>query len=223
MNSFLLSLLSVFFVYQTQVVDLVLADRLLKASTLVRIKQVRPAVDGKPAKGVVGCSGTYVGPNLVLTAAHCFGDGNTKILNIWTRGYKERAKNAKLVSINTELDLALLEVSTGTVHSFVRVARKVPHVGEQVISVGSPFSLEFLLSEGIVAAPYFKSKRLDGQYLIHTGMINPGSSGGGAFNAMGELIGVNTMVIGGFFGWAGISVAVEQSIVSEFLRNYKAR
>ncbi len=47
-------------------------------------------------------------------------------------------------------------------------------------------------------------------------MCNPGSSGGGAFNESGELIGVNTMIVG-IFGWTGITLTVNTETVNEFL------
>jgi S1-C subfamily serine protease len=91
-------------------------------------------------------------------------------------------------------------------------------VGASLIVVGSPFSLEFLVSEGIVALSHRKDHEFHGTYIIHTAMINSGSSGGGLFNPAGELVGVNTMTMGGPFGWNGISMAVDIKTVREFLR-----
>jgi S1-C subfamily serine protease len=93
-----------------------------------------------------------------------------------------------------------------------------PRVGEDVYNVGSPYFLEFLISSGLISAIDLKVKGFMAHYFVSTAMINPGSSGGGAFNEAGELIGVNTMTIGGPFGWAGISLAVDLSTLKEFLR-----
>ena len=48
--------------------------------------------------------------------------------------------------------------------------------------------MEFLVSQGIVAQKEFTTREFKSSYIVHTAMINPGSSGGGgAFNDKGEL------------------------------------
>jgi S1-C subfamily serine protease len=121
-----------------------------------------------------------------------------------------------LVKLDPEHDLALLKVQNVKNHSYAKIAKSA-RVGEQIINVGSPIIFEFLVSEGIVAALHFKDKTFKSTYLITTAMINPGSSGGGAFNAAGELVGVNTMSVG-MFGWTGISMAVDIESIKGFLK-----
>ena len=61
-------------------------------------------------------------------------------------------------------------------------------VGERVYAVGSPKGLELSLSEGIVS-------QLRGgppPIIQTTAAVSPGSSGGGLFNAEGELVGITT-------------------------------
>ena len=62
-------------------------------------------------------------------------------------------------------------------------------VGEEVYAIGSPNGLENTLSEGIVSG----IREDNNITLIQTNAaISPGSSGGGLFDASGNLIGINT-------------------------------
>lgn len=207
-------LIASFFIPQTQTVDLDLANKVLNSSVLIRSKQYRMNEDMKIKYGLVGCSGTYISNDTVLTAAHCFAQSSVKI---WVRDYKGVSHEARIVKISPEHDLALLGVLKRSPHNVASIAKESP-IGAKVISIGSPFGFEFLISEGIVASNRYKMKEFKSHYLLHTGMINSGSSGGGAFDCRGDLVGVNTMTVGSPFGWAGISMAVDIQTIKEFLR-----
>lgn len=189
--------------------------QVLDTAVLIRAKQYRVNDYTQEVEFFgIGCSGTYISSNTVLTAGHCFSNAT---LEIWVRDPKQKTGvRAKLLKLDIDRDLALLEVN-GKPHQYAKLAKKA-HLGGQIINVGSPFRFEFLLSEGIIASLGVKIKEYKSTYLISTAMINSGSSGGGAFNEKGELIGVNTMTAGGAFGWAGISMAVDLPSIREFLK-----
>jgi len=69
-------------------------------------------------------------------------------------------------------------------------------VGEDVVAIGSPLSLESTVSNGIVSGMR-TAEDLGGKFLQVTAPISPGSSGGPLFNMMGEVIGITTMYIKG--------------------------
>jgi S1-C subfamily serine protease len=65
-------------------------------------------------------------------------------------------------------------------------------VGERVYTVGSPSGLENTLGEGIVSG----LRRGAGIDLVQmSAPISPGSSGGGLFDAAGNLIGITTFLL----------------------------
>jgi S1-C subfamily serine protease len=67
-------------------------------------------------------------------------------------------------------------------------------VGEKVYTLGSPVGLELTLSDGIISG---RRDVDDFHFVQTTAPISPGSSGGGLFDARGNLIGVTTLVLAG--------------------------
>jgi hypothetical protein len=67
-------------------------------------------------------------------------------------------------------------------------------VGEEVVAIGNPLSLESTVSNGIVSGIRFIEE--GGQkFLQTTAPISPGSSGGPLFNMTGQVVGITTLYI----------------------------
>jgi S1-C subfamily serine protease len=65
-------------------------------------------------------------------------------------------------------------------------------VGERAYSVGTPSGLEQTLGEGLISG----LREDKGIKLVQTSApISPGSSGGGLFDASGNLIGITTFML----------------------------
>ena len=69
-------------------------------------------------------------------------------------------------------------------------------VGQEVVAIGNPLSLESTVSNGIVSSVRSIDEK-GGKYLQITAPISPGSSGGPLFNMAGQVIGVTTMYLKG--------------------------
>ena len=70
-------------------------------------------------------------------------------------------------------------------------------VGEEVVAIGNPLSLESTVSNGIVSAVRTIETE-GGTFLQTTAPISPGSSGGPLFNMAGEVVGITTShLVGG--------------------------
>lgn len=100
-----------------------------------------------------------------------------------------RKQNATLTSANPKADRCIL-TSEAPLPKWVRVRPYADiKVGEQAYSIGAPKGLELTIAEGIVSA----KRVIDGERLLQTSApISSGSSGGGLFDAQGQLIGVTT-------------------------------
>jgi len=85
--------------------------------------------------------------------------------------------------------------------------------GQWAIAIGNPLGLNNTVTQGIVSAIGrsgsdigIQDKRLD--FIQTDAAINPGNSGGPLLNAQGEVIGVNTAIIGGAQG-LGFAIPIE--------------
>jgi serine protease Do len=87
-------------------------------------------------------------------------------------------------------------------------------VGDWVVAIGNPFGLASSVSLGIISA---KARNIQAgpydDFLQTDAAINPGNSGGPLFNMRGEVIGINTAIIGG----SGIGFAVPSNMAKALL------
>jgi serine protease Do len=97
---------------------------------------------------------------------------------------------ATIVKTDTELDLAILSISTLTELSYLEIVDVEYQIGEIVLACGTPISQEYpnSITLGIISNIY-------GNTIQHDASINIGNSGGPLFNLYGELIGINVSKI----------------------------
>jgi hypothetical protein len=69
-------------------------------------------------------------------------------------------------------------------------------VGDEIIAIGNPLSLESTVSNGIVSAIRTIGEE-GGRLLQITAPISPGSSGGPLFNMAGQVVGITTSIVKG--------------------------
>ena len=62
-------------------------------------------------------------------------------------------------------------------------------VGERAVTIGTPQGLELTVAEGIVSS---KRSQNDSKLIQTSAPISQGSSGGGLFDAQGQLLGITT-------------------------------
>ena len=133
-----------------------------------------------------------------------------------------RELEAELLGADADNDLAVLKVD-GKGLKPVRVGTTADlMIGETTIAVGNPFGLSNTVTTGIVSA---LQRTVQGEGRTYTDFIqtdaaiNPGNSGGALCNVLGELIGINTAIVGGA-NTIGFAIPVERvrRIVDDLLR-----
>jgi len=126
-------------------------------------------------------------------------------------------------SSNVETDLALLKItsqSSLTHATFLAPDREIA-AGQWVIAIGYAFNIggDPTVSQGIISAVDRSIQLEDGTILRDilqtTAAINSGNSGGPLVNLAGEVVGINTAVIGGA---ENVGFAISRSTVIAFVQ-----
>lgn len=97
-------------------------------------------------------------------------------------------------------DLAVLKIDTPDLDVMEWGNSDTTEVGEPVLAIGNPFGLAHTVTHGIISAKERYTPLPDGpavqEFLQTDAAINPGNSGGPLVNFKGELIGINTAILG---------------------------
>ena len=138
-----------------------------------------------------------------------------------------RLMKANVLSVNTDLDLALLKIeATGVKFNPIKiVSSKDILVGETIFAIGNPFGVGISLTSGIISAlPHDKlsAKVSMGSLIQVDAPINPGSSGGALIDADGNLIGITSSIFSKTGSFVGIGFAIPSDVVSLFIKRSSA-
>jgi serine protease Do/serine protease DegQ len=142
----------------------------------------------------------------VMTNAHVVKDAREVLVTL----KDNRRLPAKLVGADAGTDIAVLRVDPRNLTDVRFGDSDALQVGDYVIAIGNPFGLGQTATSGIVSALGRSGLSMEGyEHFIQTdASINPGNSGGALVNLKGELIGINTAIIGPSGGNVGIGFAV---------------
>ena len=139
-------------------------------------------------------SGVIIRPNIVATNCHVVDEGGTIAVykSDNRRADTDTAFSATIRHSDTDKDFCLLDVDG--LWGISATARKYDtlKIGETVYALGAPKGLDLSISSGLVS----QLRSIDGEQYIQTdAAISPGSSGGGLFDAEGNLVGIMTWKI----------------------------
>ena len=125
--------------------------------------------------------------------------------------------DAEVIGTDPRSDLAVLKIDAKRLPILELASEDDIKVGQWVLAIGSPFSLDFSVTAGIVSALGRSLPTETGDNyvpFIQTDVaINPGNSGGPLFNLDGEVIGVNSQIFTRSGGSIGLSFAIPVSVV----------
>ncbi|MGH8667605.1 MAG: Do family serine endopeptidase [Burkholderiales bacterium] len=146
----------------------------------------------------------------VMTNAHVVKDAREVLVTL----KDNRRLPAKLVGADPGTDIALVKVEPKNLVEARFGDSDALQVGDFVVAIGNPFGIGQTATSGIVSALGRSGLSMEGyEHFIQTdASINPGNSGGALVNLKGELIGINTAIIGPAGGNVGIGFAVPSFI-----------
>ena len=147
---------------------------------------------------------------IVVTNNHVIQDAE----DIFVRVNGDQEYKAKVLGADPLSDVAVLEIISD--HEFIPVKfgnSDKARIGDWVIAIGNPFGLGGTVTTGIISARNREiglSRYED--YIQTDASINVGNSGGPLFNLNGDVIGINTAILGS--GSIGIGFAIPSNSAS---------
>jgi len=128
-----------------------------------------------------------------------------------------RRLEASRVGDDRETDIAVIRVPPDGLATIPLGDSDKLEVGDFVVAIGNPFGIGQTVTLGIVSALRRTGLGIKGyeDFIQTDAPINPGNSGGALINLRGELIGINTAILGPTGGNIGIGFAIPVNMVRE--------
>jgi len=211
---------------EIQSVLVTLADRVKPAVVNIAPLSSASAKSGETPRGDRGPNNPGTGSGvivdkegLIVTNNHVVGDAKEVEVRL-----SDKSKFiGQVIGRDPDTDIAIVKITPTTDLPTVSFgdSSKV-RVGQWVMAVGNPFSLDRTVTLGVVSGLERDAVRLSRyEAFIQTdASINPGNSGGPLFNIKGEVIGINTAII----NYAqGIGFAIPSNMVQQVTGQLRVR
>ncbi len=157
--------------------------------------------DNSLGSGVIMDSQGYL-----LTNAHVINNADEILITL----HDGRQTAAKIVGIDVETDLAVLQIELDNLSVAPTSDSSRTKVGDVVLAIGNPYDFGHTVTQGIVSATGRNRLGITTfeEFIQTDAAINPGNSGGALVSASGKLIGINTAIISSSGGSQGLGFAI---------------
>lgn len=167
-------------------------------------------------------SGVIVDPSgYIVTNYHVIA-GATEITVVLSDDRMIGPEDVTIVGVDELSDLAVLKVDAGNLVAAAWGDSNAMEVGDWLVAVGAPFGLDRTVTAGILSAKRkkFVDRSATQDFLQTDVAVNPGNSGGPLVNLKGEIVGINTAIVGN--AYQGISFAIPSDIAKSVYDQIKA-
>jgi serine protease Do len=166
-----------------------------------------PPIPDDEMPSVTGSGFIIRADGLILTNNHVIEEST----NIDVRLYDGEITTAIVLGRDPLGDVALLRVTSKRPLPVVPLGSSAAmHIGELVVAIGSPFGFEHTITLGIVSGKkrqFPRTAGLVGGYLQTDAPLTTGNSGGPLVNMRGEVVGMNTAIVGR--GEVGLAIPID--------------
>ena len=136
-----------------------------------------------------------------------------KAKDIKVKLHDGREFKAKLVGADPASDIAIIQIKPENLTAIKFSNSEKLRVGDFVVAIGNPFGIGQTVTSGIVSALGRSGLGIEAyeNFIQTDASINPGNSGGALVNLKGQLVGINTAIIGSrgaSAGSVGIGLAI---------------
>ncbi|MEM8845228.1 MAG: DegQ family serine endoprotease [Pseudomonadota bacterium] len=128
-----------------------------------------------------------------------------------------RKLDALVIGRDEGADIAVIQVEADNLKEIDIADSEKLRVGDFVVAIGNPFGLEQTVTSGIVSALGRSKLGIESyeDFIQTDASINPGNSGGALVNLRGELVGINTAIVGPSGGSVGIGFAIPVNMAQQ--------
>lgn len=171
---------------------------------------------GSGSGAIISDDGYIVTNNHVIAGAE----------NITVTLSNKKTYKAKVIGADPSSDLAVIRIDAKNLPYIIYGNSDNVKVGQWVLAVGYPLSLQTTVTAGIVSA---KGRTLDinsrqsatpvESFIQTDAAVNPGNSGGPLVNDRGELIGINSAIASPTGSYAGYSFTIPVNIVKKIVND----
>lgn len=160
---------------------------------------------------------------LILTNAHVVDGADTVVVKL----KDGREFRGRVMGADSLTDVAVIKVEANNLPTVAMGNSDQLRPGEWAIAIGNPLGLDNTVTVGIISATGRRSsevrvpdKRVS--FIQTDAAINPGNSGGPLLNQRGEVVGMNTAIIGGAQGLGfAIPINTAQRIADQLVAKGK--
>lgn len=143
---------------------------------------------------------------LIVTNAHCIRSREVAI-----RSTSGDLLDAEILAHEPRIDLALLEVPGLRGQAPLLADVESLRAGEVLIAYGHPLGVRGALALGVLHAVVRDHRSGIPRWICADIRLAPGNSGGPLVDALGRIVGINTMIAG------GLGLAIPASMVQRFI------
>ena len=128
-----------------------------------------------------------------------------------------RKLDAVVIGRDEGADIAVIQVEADKLTEIKIADSEKLRVGDFVVAIGNPFGLAQTVTSGIISALGRSRLGIESyeDFIQTDASINPGNSGGALVNLRGELVGINTAIVGPSGGSVGIGFAIPANMAQQ--------
>ncbi len=154
----------------------------------------------------------------VLTNRHVIEEGEAITVGL----SDGRRVPAEVIATDALTDLALLKINANKLIPIQWADSDACRVGSPVWAVGSPFGLDRTVTFGILSGKHrvVKASTRYQDFMQSDVAVNPGNSGGPLVDAQGQLIGINTAIVGDTY--RGVSFSIPSNVAKDVYQRLKS-